>query len=277
MLPAIPATRRLAALIVATAGLLATPLAAQGDLLVAPTRLILDGRRGGEVILSNVGNEEAVYRVTLELRRMTPDGELEPVDESAANAMEKAALEMVRYAPRRVTLPPGEPQAIRISARPGAELPDGEYRVHMSLSAVPKVAPVTPEAAPADGGFSIRIIPIYGITMPIIIRKGELQVTAGLANPRLEQSEQGPTFTVDITREGAASVYGDLLVYPQSGGDPVFVARGIGVYPELAARHSTFGLSPDQAAALRGPVRIELREPLANGGALIASLSATLG
>jgi hypothetical protein len=257
--------------------LLATPLAAQGDLLVAPTRLILDGRRGGEVILSNVGAEEAVYRVTLELRRMTPDGELEPVDESAANAMEKAALEMVRYAPRRVTLPPGEPQAIRISARPGAELPDGEYRVHMSLSAVPKVTPVAPESAPAEGGFSIRIIPIYGITMPIIIRKGELQVTAGLANPRLEQSEQGTTFTVDISREGAASVYGDLLVYPQSGGDPVFVARGIGVYPEIAARHSTFGLSPDQAAALRGPVRIELREPLANGGALIASLSANLG
>jgi hypothetical protein len=113
--------------------------------------------------------------------------------------------------------------------------------------------------------------------MPIIIRKGDLQVTAGLANPRLEQSEQGTAFIVDITREGAASVYGDLLVYPQSGGDPVFVARGIGVYPEIGARHSAFGVSPEQAAALRGPVRIELREPLANGGALIASLSAVLG
>jgi hypothetical protein len=278
MLPAISATRRLAGLLIATASLLAAPLAAQGDLLVAPTRLILDGRRGGEVILSNVGTEEAVYRVTLELRRMTPDGELEPVDESAANAMEKAALEMVRYAPRRVTLPPGEPQAIRISARPGADLPDGEYRVHMSLSAVPKVLPVTSEAdAPAGGGLSIRIIPIYGITMPIIVRKGELQVTAALANPRLEQGEQGPAFTVDITREGAASIYGDLLVYRQSGGDPVFVARGIGVYPEITARHSAFGLSQEQAAALRGPVRIELREPLASGGALIAALSVVLG
>jgi hypothetical protein len=278
MLPGISTTRRLAALLIATAGLLAAPLAAQGDLLVAPTRLILDGRRGGEVILSNVGAEEAVYRVTLELRRMTAEGELEPIDESAANATEKAALEMVRYAPRRVTLPPGEPQAIRISARPGAELPDGEYRVHMSLSAVPKVTPVAPAAETApEGGLSIRIIPIYGITMPIIVRKGDLQVAAALANPRLERGEQGTALTVDITREGAASVYGDLLVYRQSGGDPVFVARGIGVYPEIAARHSAFGLSEEQAAALSGPVRIELREPLANGGALIASLSAVLG
>jgi len=279
MLPAISATRRLAGLLIATAGLLATPLAplaAQGDLLVAPTRLILDGRRGGEVILSNVGAEEAVYRVTLELRRMTPEGELEPVDESAANATERAALEMVRYAPRRVTLPPGEPQAIRISARPAAELPDGEYRVHMSLSALPKVQPVAD--MPADGvqGLSINIIPIYGITMPIIVRKGQLEVTAGLANPRIVQGEQGEAFAVDITRSGAASVYGDLLVYRPGSNDPVFVARGIGVYPEIASRHSAFGLSPEHAAAMRGPVRIELRDPVQNGGALIAALDAIL-
>ena len=83
------------------------------------------GRRGGEVILSNIGDEEATYRVTLELRRMTPEGELEPIEETAANLTEKAALEMVRYAPRRVILPPGEPQAIRISARSGADWAGG--------------------------------------------------------------------------------------------------------------------------------------------------------
>src|SRR5690606_12136656 len=108
------------------------PIAAQGDLLIAPTRLVLDGRRGGEVILSNIGDREATYRVELQLRRMTPDGELVQVDEASANLAEKAALEMIRYAPRRVTLPPDQPQAVRISARPGAELPDGEYRVHLS-------------------------------------------------------------------------------------------------------------------------------------------------
>ena len=101
------------------------PLSAQGDLLIAPTRLVLDGRRGGEVMLSTIGSEEATSRVELELRRMTPEGDLERVEESSANVTERAALEMIRYAPRRVTLPPGEPQSIRISARPGAELPDG--------------------------------------------------------------------------------------------------------------------------------------------------------
>jgi hypothetical protein len=255
------------------------PARAQGDLLIAPTRLILDGRRGGEVILSNIGSEEATYRVTLELRRMTPEGDLEPVDEAEANLTEKAALEMVRYAPRRVTLPPSEPQAIRISARPAAELPDGEYRVHLSFAAVPRTQPVAAAAegvtAP-EGGFAINLVPIYGITMPIIVRKGELEVTAGLANARLEQTAQGTLFKVDMTRSGTASVYGDLLVYRQGQSEPAFVARGIGVYPEINARHASFALSPEQAELLRGPVRVELRGPLQSGGALITALDAVL-
>lgn len=277
MLPA--GSRRLAGLLLATFGIgiaLPPPLAAQGDLLIAPTRLVLDGRRGGEVILSNIGDEEATYRVTLELRRMTPGGELEPVEESAANVTEKAALEMIRYAPRRVILPPGEPQAIRISARPGVELPDGEYRVHMSFAALPKVRPLAPaDAAPAQG-ISISITPVYGITMPIIVRKGELEVTGALANPKLEETPDGTVFAIDIARSGEASLYGDLLVYPQGADDPAFVARGLGVYPEIESRHTAFAVAPEQAAAMRGPVRVELREPVQNGGALIAAVDTVL-
>jgi hypothetical protein len=262
----------------ATALSMPAPLAAQGDLLIAPTRLVLDGRRGGEVILSNIGDEEATYRVDLELRRMTPEGELVPIDQADANVTEKAALEMIRYAPRRVVLPPDEPQAIRISARPGPELADGEYRVHMSFAAIPKVQPLSSEdaGASASGGFAINLVPIYGITMPIIVRKGELEVTAGLANPRLEQGSEGAAFVVDITRTGSASVYGDLLVYRQGDAEPAFVARGIGVYPEIASRHSAFGLSDEQAAVLRGPVRVELRQSIQSGGALIAALDTVL-
>ena len=57
--------------------LFAQPALAAGDLLVAPTRVILDGSRGTEVILNNIGSEPATYRVSLELRRMLPDGSLE--------------------------------------------------------------------------------------------------------------------------------------------------------------------------------------------------------
>ena len=249
---------------------------AQGDLLIAPTRLILDGRRGAEVILANQGSEEATYRISLELRRMDENGNLVPVEESEASAAEKAALEMIRYAPRRVTLPPAQPQSVRISARPGADLPDGEYRVHMSFAALPKVEAVAQPVNEATG-VSIALTPIYGVVMPIIVRKGKVEVTGGLANPRIVKTEDGDAFEIDMVRSGTSSLYGDLMVFARGANEPSFIARGVGVYPEIGQRHSTFGLSPEQSAALKGPVRVEYREASENGGGLIAAVDAVLG
>ena len=64
--------------LVAPLMIVATPpaRAGVGDLLVAPTRVVLNGRRGTEVILNNIGEDVATYRVTAELRRMTPEGKL---------------------------------------------------------------------------------------------------------------------------------------------------------------------------------------------------------
>src|SRR6187200_2392244 len=109
--------------LIAPALVLASPAAQAGvgDLLVAPTRVILDGRRGTEIILNNIGDDTATYRVSLELRRMKPDGTLEAV--TTPNAKESAAEAMVLYAPRNVTLPPNQPQSIRVNARAPQGLP----------------------------------------------------------------------------------------------------------------------------------------------------------
>ena len=258
------------------AALLPSAGSAQGDLLIAPTRLILDGRRGGEVILANQGNEEETYRISLELRRMDENGNLVPVEAEEANASEKAALDMIRYAPRRVTLPPAQPQSVRISARPGADLPDGEYRVHMSFAALPKVEAVAQPVNEATG-VSIALTPIYGVVMPIIVRKGKVEVTGGLANPRIVKTDEGDAFAIDMVRSGTSSLYGDLLVFARGAREPAFIPRGVGVKPEIGQRHSTFGLTPEQSAALKGPVRVEYREASENGGGLIAAVDAVLG
>ena len=54
----------LCALAVAATALTAVPATAGiGDLLVAPTRVILNGGRGTEIILKNVGEGTATYRI----------------------------------------------------------------------------------------------------------------------------------------------------------------------------------------------------------------------
>ncbi len=265
------------ALLCAASGVwVAAPAQAQGDLLVAPTRVILDGRRGTEVILSNIGSEEATYRISLELRRMEADGSLVDVEPETVTGKETAALEMIRYAPRRISLPPGQPQAVRIAARAGADLPDGEYRAHMQFKAIPKPRPVTAEDAPATG-LKINLVPIYGITIPIIIRHGKVQAEAAFTQPRIAQGEKGPELHFNINRSGSSSTYGVLRVLARGQDEPVYEARGLAIYPEVSARSVALRLSPEQAAMLRGPLRFEYREMPEAGGGLIAAIDTVLG
>lgn len=250
---------------------------AQGDLLVAPTRVVMNGGGGAQVILSNIGDTEATYRISLELRRMTAEGDLDVVDEAAANELEKSALAMVRHAPRRITLQPGQPQSVRISARPGAVLPDGEYRVHLLFRAIPDPTLAAKAIAePAGTNLSIKLIPIYGLTIPLIVRKGQLEATAAITNARVERKDGVSFLKVDLQRSGDRSVYGDITVTPRSGGKPIYTAKGFAVYPELASRTVSLQLAPDEAALFKGPMRFEYREPAESGGKLMAALDATL-
>ncbi len=260
----------------ATALVLPTlPAQAAGDLLVAPTRVVLDGRRGAEVILNNIGSETATYRISLELRRMTTEGRLVDVSPEEANELERAATEMVRYAPRRVTLPPNQPQAIRLGIRTPQNLADGEYRVHLLFRAVPKAVPVTQQDQEAKG-FSIALTPIYGVTIPVIIRQGKLTATAAIANARIEEGAEGKTFAFDLSRTGNRSTYGEIRVVKQGHDEPLLMVRGIAVYPEVNGRKVSLPVPAEVAAQLKGPLSIEYYEPQNIGGGLIAKTDLVL-
>src|SRR5689334_19937495 len=169
-----------------------------GDLLVAPTRIVLDGRKGAEIILNNIGEEPATYRVSVEFRRMTEAGEL--VDVTTPTDTDKKAEDMIVYAPRKVTLAPHEPQAIRIAARPSQGLPDGEYRVHMLFRAIPPATPVVPPTGDQPKGVQFKLTPVYGVTIPVIVRLGSLQATAGIANVHLENKDGSESIGLDVMR-----------------------------------------------------------------------------
>lgn len=252
-----------------------SPALAQGDLLVAPTRVIINGGGNAEVVLSNIGNQAATYRIGVELRRMEPDGDFADVTEAEASATEKAALEMLRYAPKRITLLPGQPQAIRLSARPAPELPDGEYRVHMSFRAVPPA--LSPEAAQEQataGQLAIRLTPVYGITIPVFIRKGRLEAGATIANPRLGGNTTSKWLELDMRRSGQRSVYGEIL--GKRGSEQIFLIKGVAIYPEVQGRSVKIPLTAEQIAKLSGPIRIEYRELPENGGQLIAEITSVV-
>ncbi|MBB6426376.1 molecular chaperone [Sphingopyxis sp. JAI128] len=251
-------------------GVAAAPVHAAGDLLVAPTRVILDGSRGTEVVLNNIGTEPATYRISLEIKRMTAEGGLDEIAEDEANPAERAALDMIAFSPRRVTLPPNQPQVIRVGVRVPEGTPQGEYRAHMLFRAVPDAAAAPAAAAkPAGEGVSIALTPIYGITIPVIVRVGDLGAEASIGEAWVGETPDGPAFNFDLARTGNRSVYGDIEVTRPGAAEPLLVARGIAVYPEVAKRNVSLRVPGELAAKLKGPVRIRYTEDREIGGGTI--------
>jgi hypothetical protein len=268
----------LAAMLAAAVQLIAfsTPArAGVGDLLVAPTRVVLDGRKGAEIILNNIGEEPATYRVSIEFRRMNKDGGLEDVPNPTA--ADQTAADMIVYAPRRVTLAPREPQAIRIAARPPQGLPDGEYRVHMLFRAIPPATPVAQAAASEPvKGLHFQLAPVYGVTIPVIVRLGALQATAGIANVHLERNSANSTVSLDLTRSGSRSTFGEVRVLKAGVKDPIALQKAVAVYTELDMRHVSIPVSADFKGEIAGPVMIQYVESDDAGSHVIAETQAVL-
>jgi P pilus assembly chaperone PapD len=246
-----------------------------GDLLVAPTRVVLDGARGTEVILNNIGVAPATYRISLELRRMRADGSLEEVEQSAASPVETTTLNMISYAPRRVTLPPNQPQSIRIGVRAPQSLPDGEYRAHMLFRAIPDSKPATAGTGPKEG-VSIALTPIYGVTIPIIVRQGNLSAKAAITDARIEKGAERDTFSFGLTRSGTRSTYGHIRVIKPGVDKPLIDARGIAVYAERADRRVIFPVDAGLSAKMKGPATIQYLEDIEAGGGVIAELQTVI-
>ena len=245
-----------------------------GDLLVAPTRIVLDGRKGAEIILNNIGDEPATYRVSIEFRRMTENGDL--TDVATPSAADQAAEDMIVYAPRKVTLAPHEPQSIRIAARAPQGLPDGEYRVHMLFRAIPTATPVVqPAGAPAKG-VQFQLTPVYGVTIPVIIRLGNLEASAGIANVQLERRDGGAAVGLDLTRTGTRSTYGEVRVLKAGVKDPIALQKGVAIYTEVGRRHVSVPLAEAYKTGVTGPVTVEYIETFDDGTHLLAQTQAVL-
>jgi P pilus assembly chaperone PapD len=264
------------------AGLFAAPLiafptaanAGVGDLLVAPTRLVLDGHKGAEVILNNIGDEPATYRVSIEFRRMTEGGDL--VDVTTPSDLDKKAEDMIVYAPRKVVLAPHEPQAIRIVARAPQGLPDGEYRVHLLFRAIPPPNPIVQPSGEPPKGVQFKLTPVYGVTIPVIVRLGNLQATAGIANVHIETKSGAPAIGLDLTRQGSRSTYGEVRVLKAGVKDPIAVQKGVAIYTEIGKRHVSVVIPENERTAASGPVTVQYLETFDDGTHLLAETQAVL-
>lgn len=238
-----------------------------GDLLVAPTRVVLEGnRRAAEVVLSNTGSKEATYRVELVHLHMDENGKyIELKDSELEKYGDKWADKMLRYSPHQVTLKPKETQTVKLMVRKVEGMPDGEYRSHLAFHANPQKAVGEDIEAPPveEGKIAIRLLPVYGVSIPVIVRQGELSAKAGISALK----QEGKKATVTLTRSGSRSVFGDVLLL--SAGKVVGQLRGVAVLPPATKRNVTIELAGNAV----GPLTAEYRARADEGGGTLATYS----
>lgn len=227
------------------------------NLNISPKRVTFDrNTRSTTVYIFNQGTAPASFDISLIDRMMLPDGQIMPV-EDAANKPElgpvlsqvKSAKAMLQASPRRATLEPGKGQTIRIRALPGADLADGEYRTHLTVTTIPpRDIGLTAEQASsgAPGELRFTVNSVFGISIPAIVRIGEPDVRAGIENVKIDYAEVSPDgvapprrtafAVIDLVRGGPNSLFGNVEIKAPNEKEPIGVARGVGVYTEIPRR-----------------------------------------
>jgi len=209
-------------------------VSAQGNLLITPRRVVFEGNKSSqEINLANTGQDSATYSVSFVQYRMTESGSFEQIEEPDPGQL--FADKMIRYFPRTVTLAPGEAQMVRMQLRRSGDMQPGEYRSHMYFRAVPKESALGLEDQLEDTtAIGIRLTPIFGITIPVIVRAGDTETTVSLNKLSVtDVNDSTAMLNLVFNREGNRSVYGDLTVdYEPARGTSVQVGlvRGIAVY-----------------------------------------------
>jgi hypothetical protein len=219
----------------------------QGNLLITPRRVVFEGsKRSMDLNLANTGKDTATYAISIVQIRMTEDGGFETITEPDPG--QRFADANIRYFPRSVTLGPNEAQVVKVQAVRRNELEDGEYRSHFYFRAVPKVNPLGEEKTEVDTTtISVRLTPVFGITIPVIIRVGETGFNVTLTDLSLDMDQNNnPRIGFVFNRSGNASPYGDITVdhiSPSGQVTRVGIANGVAVYTPNTIRRFSFNLN----------------------------------
>jgi hypothetical protein len=190
------------------------------------------------VALINTGAQVATYRISVINLRMKPDGSVEDVQE--ATASDWSAEPLLRFSPRQVTLEPRVAQTVRIQVRKPADLKPGEYRSHLLFRGVPRPEDSTTMTAQNAQGVTVQLTPVYGVSIPVIVRHGETAVKAALNSAHVTTDVAGnSTVEVEVSRDGNQSLYGNLtigLMRAEAREQVIGELGGVAVYVPLASR-----------------------------------------
>ena len=263
-------------------------VSAEALLQILPTRAVLDDKtRTASLTLVNQGDEDTSYRMFFRNIRMSETGRFNIITEDDDVSGERFADQMLRFSPRRITIPARGKQTIRVVARKPHDLEKGEYRSHLVFRRLPPQTSVLDREANAQ--LQLAIKPVVEVTIPVIVRHQEpganLSLSDVVVSPPSNVGDTADsdqtTISVAINREGERSLYGDLdIQWKSNDGNSIKIgeAKGISVYYPNQRRifELPLELSGDNDVPIRlenGTLSVSFKENPIYGGDQTASIS----
>ncbi len=250
---------------------------------INPKRVTFDRLgKSGSIHVFYQGGGAATFDVQLIDRIMLDSGQIIPLSEAGDRADAgaqagrlKSARALLVVTPRRIDMTGNASQTIRVRATGSPDLPPGEYRTHLTVIALPPADTglvAEQAAARRDNRLSFQVNTTIGLSIPVIVRVGPVDVRAQIERPAIaleaddrpgqNSSARVPVLSFDLVRIGANSVFGDILIRGDKergeSKDPLGVVRGIAVYPEIERRAVKIVLG--RVPARGEPVEIVFRD-----------------
>ncbi|MEP7237197.1 MAG: hypothetical protein ABI685_05020 [Ferruginibacter sp.] len=214
---------------------------AQGDLLLYPKRIVFEGAKRSQTLnIANNGKDTARYLISVVQMKMKEDGSFETI--SQPDSGQHFADKNFRFFPRNVVLAPNEAQSVKIQLINTNDMLPGEYRSHIYFRAEADKKPLGEKEATNDtGAISVKVVAVFGISIPVIIRVGEPTTQVNIADASFQlQKDSTPALHVAFNRIGNMSVYGDISVdhiSPEGKVTRIGIAKGMALYTPNPVRY----------------------------------------
>lgn len=217
-----------------------------------PKRFVFEGnRRTQELNLGNSTNDSSQYIISVVEMRMREDGSFEEV--KSLDSGQLGATGHIRVFPRYVVLGPNEAQTVKVQLVNRNKMAEGEFRSHIMIKAAPKKKPDYKKLEKMVTNLSVKLTPVFAITIPVIIRVGNYDARLNFSDVSFEllppenTGKTGiPRLYGTLNRTGKMSVYGNLSIdHVNNEGlvTHVGIAKGIAVYAPNAKRQFVIDLA----------------------------------
>ncbi|MDC8829763.1 fimbrial biogenesis chaperone [Alteromonas gilva] len=198
---------------------------AAANLLIYPVRVSFDeNERTAELSLTNTSQATNTYRLSWRENIALAEGGYEEVKKEDISGLPLASP-MLRFAPRQVTLKPGERQVIKLALRRPRDLADGEYRSHLLFKALPS----SNDNSGAGSGTSMQINMTVSFAVPVSVQQGSYDSAVKLEDTTLayDPNQSSGSVTVRLSRQGLHSSSGDISAFwtPDGGKEQLIAKR----------------------------------------------------